>query len=98
MNNPSTNTVMLLDHIGQGSIAQISLRELPEHLRGKERKDTGLKAGQNILVLLVEKHGKKPEPPTAETIFQVGDKLTVFGEYQAICRAFEAREQFMDDQ
>ena len=98
LNNPSANTVLLLDHIGQGSIAQIPLRELPESLRGKELKDTGLKAGQNILVLLVEKHGKKPEPPTAETIFEVGDKLTVFGEYHAICRSFEAREQFMDDQ
>ena len=88
---------MLLDHIGQGSIVQISLRELPEHLRGKELKDTGLKAGQNILVLLVEKHGKKPEPPTAETIFQVGDKLTVFGDYTTICKTFHAREHFADD-
>ena len=98
LNNPSTNTVLLLDHIGQGSIAQISLRELPEHLRGKELRDTGLRADLNILVMLVERGGKKAEPPTAETIFEVGDKLTVFGDYQAICRSFEAREQFMDDQ
>lgn len=98
LNKASANTVLLLDHIGHGSIAQVSLREMPEDLKDRQLKDTGLRADQNILVMLVERGGKKAEPPTAETVFQVGDKLTVFGDYQAICRTFEAREQFMDDQ
>ena len=98
LHQTATNSVLLLDHIGTDSIAQVTLREVPEYLRDKTLADTGLRAEQNILVMLVERGGKKAEPPTAETVFQVGDKLTVFGDYQAICRTFEAREQFMDDQ
>jgi hypothetical protein len=96
LHQTSVNTVLLLDHIGLDSIAQVSIKEMPENLRDKPLSETGLKADKNILIMLVERHGKKPEPPDAKTIFQVGDKLTVFGDYKAICGAFRAKEHFTD--
>ena len=41
--------------------------------------------------------GEKPLPARAETVFETGDKLTVFGDFKAICKAFHAREHFSDD-
>ena len=60
--------------------------------------DTGLKNDLNILVMLVERGGRKAEPPDAHTVFQKGDKLTVFGNIKTICVAFQAREQFIDEE
>ena len=36
-------------------------------------------------------------PAVADTVFETGDKLTVFGNYQTICKTFHAREHFADD-
>ncbi len=96
LHQTSINTVLLLDYIGRDSIAQVSIKEVPEDLRDTPLMDTGLKADKNILVMLVERRGKKAEAPDAKTIFQIGDKLTVFGEYKAICNAFKAKEQFVN--
>ena len=98
LHQTSVNTVMLLDHIGADSIAQILLREVPEDLRDKSLADTGLKNDLNILVMLVERGGRKAEAPDGYTVFQKGDKLTVFGDIKTICRAFQAREQFIDEE
>ena len=43
-----------------------------------------------ILVMLVDHD--KPVPATTDTVFQTGDKLTVFGNYAVICAVFEAQE------
>ena len=94
----SVNTVMLLDHIGSDSIAQILLRDVPEDLRDKPLADTGLKNDRNILVMLVERGGRKAEAPDGFTVFQNGDKLTVFGNIKTIGSAFQAREQFVDEE
>ena len=56
----------------------------------------GLKAETGILVMLVEHRGKKAEPAGADTVFEVGDKITVFGDYATICKSFHARERFSD--
>ena len=34
--------------------------------------------------------------PVERACFQVGDKLTVFGNYKTICRTFDAQESFED--
>jgi hypothetical protein len=47
--------------------------------------------------MLVESPGGKPVAAGADTVFHVGDKLTVFGDYPTICRSFHARERFTDD-
>ena len=91
------NRVMLIDYIGQGSIAQVDLHVVPESLKDVPLSQTGLKQDHNILVMLVEAHGGKADPPTADTVFRAEDRLTVFGDYSTICRVFEARERFSDE-
>jgi len=90
------NTVLLLDYIGADTIAQVQLKYIPAEYQGLTLAQTGLRAGTGILVMLVERAGEKARPAQADTVFQVGDKLTVFGDYATICRAFHAREHFAD--
>ena len=90
----NSNTVWLMDYIGEDTIAQVTLYEVPEELRNKPLSESGLKTEQNILVMLVEPKGGKAEPAGAGTVVQTEDKLTVFGNYATICRVFHARERF----
>ena len=90
------NTIMLLDYIGSDSIALVTLHNIPEEYQGVPLSRSGLKADTGILVMLVEKPGKKAVAAGADTVFSVGDKLTVFGNYSVICRSFHAREKFAD--
>ena len=90
------NTVLLLDYIGTDSIALLTINHIPEEYQGRPLAKTGLKAETGILVMLVEHTGEKAVPAGADTVFAVGDKLTVFGDYSAICKAFHARERFSD--
>lgn len=92
----SFNSVMLLDYIGSDSIALVTLNHIPEEYQGVPLSRTGLKAETGILVMLVEKPGEKALPAGADTVFETGDQLTVFGDYSAICKAFHARERFAD--
>jgi len=91
------NAVMLVDNIGTESIAQVTIRHIPEEYQGLTLAETKLRAETGILVMLVEHHGGKAAPAQADTVFETGDKLTVFGDYQTICKAFHAREHFADD-
>ena len=92
-NRGTANSVLLIDYLGEDSIAQITLVNVPAAFAGKRLSDTGLKQEHNILVMLVEVPGQKAEPAKASTIFHAGDKLTVFGDYQTVCRVFEAKER-----
>ena len=94
LNYDTGNLVLMLDYIGQDSIAQVLLKNVPASLADKPLSQSGLRSDHNILVMLVETKGEKPKPVGADTVFQAGDKLTVFGEYAAICRVFEAHETF----
>lgn len=91
------NAVMLVDNIGDGSIAQVTIRHIPEEYRGLTLAEIRLRAETGIMVMLVEHPGGKAVPASADTVFEVGDKLTVFGDYQTICNAFHAREHFADE-
>ena len=91
------NAVMLVDNINTESIAQVTLRHIPEDYKGIPLAETQLRAETGILVMLVEHQGNKPVPAGAETVFETGDKLTVFGDYKTICKVFQAREHFADD-
>ena len=91
------NTVMLMDYIGTESIAVVTLNHIPEEYAGRTLAETRLKAETGILVMLVEHRGRKAEAAGADTVFTVGDKLTVFGNYRTISRAFDARERFEDE-
>ena len=94
LRHDDTNTVLLIDYIGQASIAQVTLYSVPEEFRGVPLADTGLKTEKHILVMLVERAGKAAEAAQAGTVFADGDKVTVFGDYANICRTFNAKEQF----
>ena len=91
------NAVMLVDNIGTESIVQLTLRHIPEEYQGLSLAETRLRAETGIMVMLVERQGRKPVPAGADTVFKTGDKLTVFGGYQTICKTFHAREHFADD-
>ena len=91
------NAVMLLDNIHSESIAQVTLRHIPDEHRGLTLAETKLRPDTGILVMLVERGGEKPFPAKADTVFEIGDKLTVFGDYHTICKTFHAREHFADD-
>lgn len=93
----SFNYVMVIDHLGSDTIAVVTLKQIPEEYAGVPLAQTGLKTDTGILVLLVEKPGRKPVPAGADTVFEVGDNLTVFGDYAVICNSFHARERFADD-
>lgn len=91
MNKENGNTAFLLDYIGDDSIVEVTLRQVPEKYKGKQLSETDIKADHNILVMLVDRG--KAIPATAETVFQPGDKLTVFGSFMAICHVFETQEK-----
>ncbi len=90
------NAVLLIDSLGSESIAQVTLRQIPDEYNGVSLAETKLRAETGILVMLVEHPGGKPEAAPANTVFEPGDKLTVFGNYKTICRTFNAREHFSD--
>ncbi len=91
------NSVVPLDYIGKDSIALVTLRHIPEEYRDVPLARTGLRADTGILVMLVESSSGKASAAGADTVFHVGDKLTVFGDYAVICRTFHARERFSED-
>ncbi len=91
------NSVLLLDYLGEDSIAQVKIVDVPEAFRDKTLAEMGLKGKHNILVMLIEKPGKKPVAANAKTIFGPGDKITVFGDYKTVCNAFEAKERFEEE-
>ena len=92
----SGNTVMLMDYIGENSIARVWLKTVPEELRDKNLSDLHLRA-QGVNVLLIE-HGGQPELALGTSTLADGDRLTVFGEYGTIRSTFHATERFIDDE
>lgn len=95
--NGKTNSLLLLDYLGEDSIAQVTLNEVPERFRETPLAKTGLRAEHNLMVMLIEKPGKKAVPAGAKTIIEAGDKLTVFGDYKTISAVFEAKERFAEE-
>lgn len=92
----SVNSVLLLDYLGEDSIVQVTLVSVPEPFRETPLAKTGLRAEHNLMVMLIEKPGKKAVPAGAKTVMESGDKLTVFGDYKTISAVFEAKERFAD--
>ncbi len=91
------NNVVLIDQIGKSAIAQVTFKTIPEFLQDVTLDKSGLKPKFNILVMLIERGGVKAVLPTAKTVFEVGDRITVYGNYQQICKILNAKEHFSDD-
>lgn len=94
----TANTILLIDYLGDDAISQVTLAEVPEQYREKPLSKTGLKADHNILVMLIEKPGKKPVPAGARTVLEPGDKVTVFGDYKTASVIFNAKSRFGEDE
>ncbi len=93
----SKNSILLLDYLGEDSIAQVTLVKVPEAFREKTLAKINLRAEHDLMVMLIEKPGKKAVPAGAKTVMEAGDKLTVFGNYKTICSVFEAKERFGEE-
>ena len=92
----ASNGVMIIDQFGSMTIARVTLHTVPEAMRGKTLAKMGLKPKRNILVLAVERSDGRTESPSADTGFAFGDRVTVFGDYAAICKVFDAKERFSE--
>ena len=90
------NSILMIDQIGDDSICQVTLKQVPEAFADRPLAQTGLKQDWDILVLLVERKDQKASAALARTVFKQGDRLTVFGDYIKICKAFHAKEHFND--
>lgn len=97
LNIEAGNSIVVLDHIGRNAIARVTLLEVPEELKGVPLSKSGLKEEKGILVMLLEKTGQHMQHPKAETVIGDGDRVTVFGDYNSICKTFAAKETFVDD-
>ena len=93
----TANSVLLVDYLGEDAIAQVTLVEVPEAFREKTLAKINFRAEHDLMVMLIEKPGKKAVPAGAKTIMEAGDKLTVFGDYKKIAAVFEAKERFSED-
>ena len=93
----TSNSVLLVDYLGEDSIAQVTLVEVPEAFREKTLAKINFRAEHDLMVMLIEKPGKKAVPAGAKTVMEAGDKLTVFGNYKKIAAVFEAKERFSED-
>ena len=96
MHLDAVNTMVILDYVGKNPIARVTLEEVPEELKDVPLSQSKLKSEKNILVILVQKFGKKPALADTDTVFEKGDKITMFGEYKTICDTFDAKENFSD--
>ncbi len=93
----TANSVLLVDYLGEDAIAQVTLVEVPEAFREKTLAKINFRAEHDLMVMLIEKPGKKAVPAGAKTIMEAGDKLTVFGDYKKIAAVFEAKERFSEE-
>jgi hypothetical protein len=93
----SENSILLLDYLGEDSIAQVTLVKVPEAFREKTLAKINFRAEHDLMVMLIEKPGKKAVPAGAKTVMEAGDKLTVFGDYKKIAAVFHAKERFSED-
>lgn len=93
----TANSVLLVDYLGEDAIAQVTLVEVPEAFREKTLAKINFRAEHDLMVMLIEKPGKKAVPAGAKTVMEAGDKLTVFGDYKKIAAVFEAKERFSED-
>ncbi len=94
---PGINGVTVIDQIGSRTLARVTLHKLPEHYSDKPLAEMDLKPVHGILVLMLEHEDGEAEVPNAETRFRQNDRVTVFGEYETICRELHAQERFTDD-
>ncbi len=81
------NRILLLDHLGQNAIVEVSLRKIPDEFLDKPLRDCNLGGKYGILVILLERDGMEPDRVHPDDHFREEDKLVVCGKYHNICKA-----------
>ena len=81
------NRVLLLEYFGEMAIAELTLTMVPAAYRDKELAGTDLRE-LGILILVIQRKGKRMENVTGETRFQTGDLLLAFGPLENMRAAF----------
>ena len=92
----STNSVSVIDQMANQTIARVTLYMVPEELEGKTLAQNDLSSKHNVIVLMIERENGVNEKPTSQSVFQKGDRATVFGTYREICAVFKAKERFTE--
>ncbi|MBQ2582517.1 MAG: TrkA C-terminal domain-containing protein [Erysipelotrichaceae bacterium] len=96
MGGSDFNPLMVVDKVGDNSIITVLVKKLPDELSGRKLSDSELKSRHHILVLLVRPEGSQPSDAHADTMLKDGDEVTLYGDYQTICKVFHARELYRD--
>ena len=94
--DPSTNGVTVVDQMGNKIVARVTLHVVPEPLWDKPLAETDIRSVHDLIILMIERENGAHEAPTAKTLFQPGDRATVFGDYREICSVFHAKERFSE--
>ncbi len=89
----NTNGILVLDYMGSNAIVEVHIKKVPEEFCNVSLRSNGLRENYGILVILLERIGRAAEKVHADDIFMDGDRLIVCGNYQSICKAFEADER-----
>lgn len=58
--------------------------------------ESGLRNIHSIIVLFVESDDGSPNDVHADTILKENDRITVLGDYNAICNVFKTKELFVE--
>lgn len=89
------NVITLLDNYGKDAIVEIYLNRIPELLYGKSLSESKIKDSYKMNFLMCSRKGKNHDVHR-DTIFQKGDILLVFGNYQNIKDLFLTQSENID--
>ncbi len=88
-----TNSFVLIDAYGDKVMASISLTYIDKMFENVCLKDTNLKNGFDIQILVIKRHGALVEPITGETILQKDDIIVAFGNEHNMRRLFAGKTE-----
>ncbi len=84
------NHAFVMDDFGHSMILQAQIKRVPEPLRDKPLRETGL-SDKKIMVVLLRRGAGDAVPPSADTVLRDGDRLLICGPKKAMVDSFEIR-------
>ena len=94
--NKRDNVITLLDNYGKDVIAEVYLNRIPDILDGKSLMESKIKNDYKMNFLMFNRKGKIHDVHR-DTIFQKGDVIVIFGNYQNIKDLFLTRTENIVD-
>lgn len=83
------NPIVLMEDYGEIVVAHVQLRNVPEDLRGKTLAESGIRAKNNITVLMRKNRSGLAEQADADMVLQKNDIVMVLGRCRDIRAVFE---------